>query len=118
MFGPVVIPVELKFYRSDPLAVAMIFENPDGTEVEWQVSRELMRDGLKAEVGQGDVSFWPCGMDSFAVFLDQDGCSASMQIDAMEIRKFLHATEKLVPYGGEEALVFDGFDDWWEDNKW
>jgi hypothetical protein len=117
-FGPVSLKLELKFYLSDPLAVNLIFENPDGSEVEWQVSRELLKSGLGGQVGQGDVSFWPSdsSKNSMSMYFDTEGQSAHMTVASEVVREFLQRTEELLPLGAEEDLVFAGFDDWLEDH--
>lgn len=113
------LSLELKYYRTDPLAVALIFGQEGYDEVEWHVSRDMLRDGLKSCVGQGDVNFWPVThTDQITMmFHSEDTASAMLVVAAREVRAFLRSTEQLVPFGEEEELVMAGFDDWLEDYR-
>ena len=120
-FGGVELSFELKYYRTDPLAVAMVFGQKGYDTVEWQVSRDMLRAGLEDCVGIGDVNFWPIrkpGKTQLSMMFHSDETATAQLIaDADEVKTFLDATERLVPFGEEEELVMAGFDDWLEDHR-
>lgn len=112
-----IVPLTLKFYKSDPLAVSLVFQQC-GDEIPWQVSRELLSDGLNGEAGSGDISFWPlAGGELMAIWLDGTaGSSAYLTVNRDKVREFLNQTEELVPIGDgeEERLILAELNEWLE----
>lgn len=110
------LPLTFKFYKSDPLAVSLVFEQ-NGDEIPWQVSREMLSKGLGCEVGSGDVSFWPLPDrydNRMAIWLESDEGSAYLTVESAHVERFLDLTEELLPMGdGEEELLIMG-----ELNEW
>lgn len=95
----------LKFDASDAYAVRAVFPG-DGVEVEWVMSRAVLKAGTITAAGVGDVHVWP----SFArgvvtlVLRSADG-SAELELSAQSVGLFLAETEALVPFGAEQVDV-------------
>lgn len=91
------------WWRCDPWAVELTFL-PGHGEVVWLISRDLLRDGLTAPVGEGDVLVFPsdvCGRT--ALDLSSPNGHAVIALDTEALREFLTATYDAVP-AGEELL--------------
>lgn len=54
-----VLTSEFSYSTADPCAVKVVFTVGIGEEVEWNFSRELLKDGLKVPTGFGDVQISP-----------------------------------------------------------
>src|SRR3569833_3433507 len=52
------LPVSLRYSAADPYAVRAVFSG-DGMEIEWIFARDLLRRGLSAPIGDGNVHVWP-----------------------------------------------------------
>jgi hypothetical protein len=130
------VPAALVYDSADPFAVRVRFgdggqddidagpydgpdENPDddlsdGPEddggVEWLLSRDLLRAGLAAPVGEGDVRLWPArgGLDVVFLQLRAPSGEALFELSGAVVGDFLRETEQLVPAGTEsDALRVD-----------
>ncbi len=116
------VPATLVYDVADPFAVRVRFgddgrdeyEDPsDGVEdggVEWLLSRDLLRAGLTAPAGDGDVRLWPArgGLDVVFLQLRAPSGEALFEVSGAVVGDFLHETEMLVPQGAEsEALRVD-----------
>lgn len=102
------IPATLHYDRRDPFAVRMTFPAPatlEGVEVCWTFSRELLTDGLRENVGQGDVRVRPYGYDRTVVEFHAPEGTAVVHVRTGEIRRFLEATSELVPVGLEHLQL-------------
>jgi len=78
--------------------------------VEWLLSRELLRGGLTAPVGDGDVRIWPAraALDVLYLQLRAPSGEALFELSAAVVDDFLRETERLVPVGTEsDALHVD-----------
>ncbi|MFD7229089.1 SsgA family sporulation/cell division regulator [Streptomyces sp. NPDC059881] len=101
--------MRLRYEPSDPYAVRVAF-TADGSDetVNWIIGRDLLIDGLKGPVGEGDVQIWPAGeRDRGAVYIvlkPPDGV-ALVEATAQDIKGFLHETEALVPRGSESERI-------------
>ncbi|WNO76904.1 SsgA family sporulation/cell division regulator [Streptomyces sp. AM8-1-1] len=101
--------MRLRYEPSDPYAVRVAFtaEGSDET-VEWIFGRDLLIDGLKGPVGEGDVQIWPASdRDRGALYIilkPPDGV-ALIRATAQDIKRFVHETEALVPRGSESECV-------------
>lgn len=108
------IKITFKYYKSDPLAVSMVFSGHHTRDtVEWQVGRELLKAGLTDHAGEGDVKVWPLeGGILTAIVLETPDDDAYLTVLTRDLWAFLEKTEKMVPTGSEELLVFDDLSRW------
>ena len=76
-------------------------------EIEWRISRDLLRSGTSGPAGDGDVRLWPGqeGGRRVLMQLSSDSGRALLELPRSEILEFLGVTELLVP-SGTEAAVF------------
>ncbi|MFF7601570.1 SsgA family sporulation/cell division regulator [Streptomyces mirabilis] len=101
--------MRLWYELSDPYAVRVAFTVDESDEaVEWIIGRDLLIDGLRGPVGEGDVRIWPAGeRDRGAVYIvlkPPDGL-ALLEVPAQDIKRFLQETETLVPRGSESERI-------------
>ncbi|MEU2350003.1 SsgA family sporulation/cell division regulator [Modestobacter sp. NPDC049651] len=120
------VPAALVYDSTDPFAVRVRFgddtadERDPGFEdavdaeddggVEWLLSRELLRAGLSAPVGDGDVRIWPAraALDVLYLQLRAPSGEALFELSSSVVDDFLRETERLVPAGTEsDALHVD-----------
>ncbi|MFG2948466.1 SsgA family sporulation/cell division regulator [Streptomyces adustus] len=99
----------LRYEPSDPYVVRAAFIVLDSDEaVEWIIGRDLLADGLKGPVGEGDIRVWPVGdgdpCDVYILLCPPAG-TALLQVPAREVEAFLREAEKLVPRGAETGPV-------------
>ncbi|GAA2385505.1 SsgA family sporulation/cell division regulator [Streptomyces glaucosporus] len=98
------VTVALRYDRHDPFAVQIVFPpdvSLDGHEVAWVFSRELLEEGLRVSVGQGDVRVRPNGGTRTVVELRAPEGVAVIEFDTTALRGFLRGTYKLVRNGAE-----------------
>ncbi|MEU5211009.1 SsgA family sporulation/cell division regulator [Streptomyces sp. NPDC020742] len=103
-----VIPASLRYDRSDPFAVRLVFPpaaSLDGVEVAWTFGRDLLEEGLHEPAGAGDVQIWPANPDGerdvVVVEFHTASGMAVVQFDAQDLRSFLAESYDLVPKGDE-----------------
>ena len=100
----------LRYQADDPWAVRVTFQtggDEDGT-VEWMFARELLTNGVRETVGEGDVRVWPSIADGERVVnlaMTSPSGSALFEIDRDALVEFLQQTYLAVPTGSEEAAV-------------
>ena len=100
----------LRYQADDPWAVRVTFQtggDDDGT-VEWMFARELLTDGVRESVGEGDVRVWPSMADGERVVnlaMTSPSGSALFEIDRDALVEFLQQTYLAVPTGSEEEAV-------------
>jgi hypothetical protein len=115
------VPAALVYDSADPFAVRVRFgedstDDVDGVRydelgddggVEWLLSRDLLRAGLTAPVGEGDVRLWPArgGLDALFLQLRAPSGEALFELSAAVVGDFLRETELLVAAGTESDLV-------------
>ncbi|CCK26078.1 cell division protein, regulatory protein [Streptomyces davaonensis JCM 4913] len=102
------IPATLHYDRRDPFAVRMTFPAPatlEGVDVCWTFSRELLASGLTENVGQGDVRARPYGYDRTVLEFHAPEGTAVIHVRTGEVRRFLDATNALVPVGLEHLQL-------------
>ncbi|NEY31817.1 SsgA family sporulation/cell division regulator [Streptomyces sp. PRKS01-65] len=98
------IPATLHYDRRDPFAVRMTFPAPatlEGVDVCWTFSRELLIAGMEQPEGQGDVRVRPYGYDRTVLEFHAPEGTAVVHVRSGELRRFLAATDELVPVGLE-----------------
>jgi hypothetical protein len=100
----------LRYASDDPWAVSVAFHTGgegDGT-VEWMFARQLLTDGIRAAVGEGDVRVWPSaksGVQLVNLAMASPSGSALFEIDRNGLVEFLQQTYLAVPTGSEEEAV-------------
>jgi sporulation and cell division protein SsgA len=115
------VPAALVYDSTDPFAVRVrfgdgaaddvetaLYDDPDDDGgVEWLLSRDLLRAGLTAPVGEGDVRLWPArgGLDVLFLQLRAPSGEAMFELSGAVVGDFLRETELLVPAGGESDLL-------------
>ncbi|MFJ5530276.1 SsgA family sporulation/cell division regulator [Streptomyces sp. NPDC093261] len=101
--------LRLRYEPSDPYAVRAVFNAVGSDEtVEWIIGRDLLFDGLKGPVGEGDIRVWPAVESDrcdLYILLTPPGGTALIKAPAQEIKTFLRETESVVPRGTEPAHV-------------
>jgi hypothetical protein len=101
------LPVSLRYSAADPYAVRAVFSG-DGMEVEWVFARELLRSGLSAPVGDGDVHVWPSwgtGRELLMISLTSPDGQAVLEASAEDVRAFLDRTTAVVSDGDESKYL-------------
>ena len=102
------IPAKLHYDRRDPFAIRMTFPAPatlEGVEVCWTFSRELLRTGLEGPEGHGDVRVRPYGYARTVLEFHAPEGTAVVHVLTDEIRRFLDATNSMVPVGLEHLQL-------------
>ncbi|OEV05253.1 SsgA family sporulation/cell division regulator [Streptomyces oceani] len=95
----------LRYDRADPLAIHASFpaeSSLDGAEVDWVFARELLRAGLHAPAGDGDVRLWPGGRVHTMLELHTPEGMALVELRRAELRYFLRRCDAAVPRGQED----------------
>ncbi|MFF4845873.1 SsgA family sporulation/cell division regulator [Streptomyces collinus] len=104
-------PLRTRFtYRvSDPYAVEARFRVGTRDETVWTFSRDLLKDGLQKEAGLGDVIVWPEKepRQQARVFIRLTSPEGKALLSAAEhdVRAFVEAAGRLVPYGLEHSYL-------------
>ncbi|MEJ2579305.1 MAG: SsgA family sporulation/cell division regulator [Kineosporiaceae bacterium] len=101
------LPVSLRYSAMDPYAVRAVFSG-DGMEVEWVFARDLLRSGLAAPIGDGDVHVWPSwgtGRELLMISLTSPDGQAVLEAAAEDVRVFLDRTAAVVPDGEESSYL-------------
>ncbi|BDM71135.1 hypothetical protein HEK616_46220 [Streptomyces nigrescens] len=104
--GPYGVPAVLHYQPADPLAVRMSFPpeiSLDGSAVDWAFARELLAEGVRAPAGRGDVRVRPCGPDRTVMEFHADEGIAMVQLNTVDVRRFLDRSYEAVPAGSELA---------------
>lgn len=97
--------ITFSYDDTDPLAVAVHFGvDRKRSSIDWGFARDLLADGLARSVGLQDVFCWTVG-DWFHIGLSSPDGKAVFRMPAEQIRAFLAAAERLVPYGTESSTV-------------
>ncbi len=113
----VTLTASLRYDAADPYAVRAVFADNgsgNGMEVEWVFARDLLRRGLSAPIGDGDVHVWPSwgtGRELLMISLTSPDGQAVMEAQADEIRAFLARTDGVVPEGEETDAAAADVDD-------
>jgi hypothetical protein len=104
----VLVPATLAYDSASPFAVSAVFHTSEG-DVTWVFGRDLLEDGLRDPVGQGDVAVWPShatGHRVVCVSLASPSGSALLEADESDLVAFLDASFAVTPMGTE----MDGLD--------
>lgn len=104
--GATPVPVVLRYDLADPFAVKATFQ-VQGDQIVWTFSRDLLAQGTKWPVGEGDVRIWPSlEMGAISISLTSPEGSAVLNGPGHEIREFLIAAYELCQ-DGEESTHLD-----------
>jgi hypothetical protein len=100
----------LRYQADDPWAVRVTFQTgaEDDATVEWMFARQLLTDGIRQTVGEGDVRVWPASVAGERVVnlaMASPSGSALFEIDRDELVEFLQQTYLAVPTGAEDEVV-------------
>ena len=100
----------LRYDVSDPWAVRVAFQTgpEDDAVVEWMFARQLLTDGVRQTVGEGDVRVWPSTTDGERVInlaMASPSGAALFEIERDDLVEFLQQTYLAVPTGSEETVV-------------
>ncbi len=100
----------LRYDAADPWAVRVAFQTgpEDDAVVEWMFARQLLTDGVRHTVGEGDVRVWPSmsgGDRVISLAMASPSGSALFEIDRDALVEFLQQTYVAVPTGAEEVVV-------------
>ena len=101
----------LSYDAVDPYAVTVAFHTGvagNGDVVQWTFARQLLTDGVRAPVGQGDVQVWPSATDGDSVVclsLSSPSGKALFEVPVSELVEFLTMTYAAVPTGSESDHV-------------
>ena len=104
---PRVLRATLRYTRTDAFAVRICFGDAGtDTSVVWVMDREMVREGLDTQVGEGDVRLWPNEHGTVLMLkLDVPGGSALISLPSQPVLAFLDATYRSVPAGRESSLL-------------
>ena len=103
----ILVPATLVYDALNPFAVSAVFHTSEG-DVTWVFGRDLLEDGLRGPVGQGDVAVWPShheGRTIVCLSLASPSGSALLEADTADVNAFLDASFSVVPMGTEMAAV-------------
>jgi hypothetical protein len=106
--GSVPMRVSLRWRIDDPYVVRMVFRasRTDRPEVGWDLSRELLAEGLAHDAGIGDVRITPeKGTDVLRLRLSGPTGTVTFLQDGRMLADFLDTTFDLVPLGSEVATL-------------
>ncbi|MEZ5184561.1 MAG: SsgA family sporulation/cell division regulator [Candidatus Nanopelagicales bacterium] len=98
--GDAEVTARLSYQCEDPFAVSAVFAVGD-TEVRWIFARDLLRDGLCAPAGQGDVLVAPAGGGRVTFTLRSGSGLAMLACDGAELAMFIRRVYAVVPDGEE-----------------
>jgi len=90
-----------------PYEVQLTFHLGRSDEADWVFSRDLLRDGLEALSGQGDVKLWPaycpCHGSTLHLALESPHGSALLEVSRPTVRDWLDRTYGVVSEAEEAA---------------
>jgi hypothetical protein len=96
------LQAEFSYDPADPLFVTLVFRPAGEPAVTWQISRDLLVDGLSQPSGIGDVRIRPTRYGALVrVRLQEHGATAQFDVGLPELQEWLTRTCALVPIGEE-----------------
>ncbi|MEU3370503.1 SsgA family sporulation/cell division regulator [Streptomyces sp. NPDC006660] len=114
--GRVPVVTRLTYRADDPFAVGLCFELQEDIAVVWTIERDLLAQGLRRAVGDGDVQVAPQAVEGRRETRIElagcglDGAWGRAVFSAWEpaLRHFLDKTYEVVP-AGQEQIDMDAF---------
>ncbi len=94
------VRAELRYYRSDPLAVEMRLSVDGEPAVAWVFGRDLLIEGLRRPCGVGDVRFYPVH-ESVIITLRSTAGKAVLLSYLPDLDRFVDHILHDVPAGAE-----------------
>ncbi|MEU6236471.1 SsgA family sporulation/cell division regulator [Kitasatospora sp. NPDC047058] len=102
----------LRYDLAEPYAVYLDNHVDLDEPVTWVFARDLLAAGVDTRAGLGDVSVYPgggAGPATVCIALGGGNDTVVLRAEAAPVKAFLHATERIVPYGSEPRhLDLDG----------
>lgn len=105
---PAPVVTRWSYTASDPFAVTLGVRTRQDRWVEWLVGRDLVREGLDGDAGQGDIRFSPQvvqGYDIVEIEIRSTDGRAVMEVDRDLLRHFVETTAELVAFGDESGVM-------------
>ncbi|BAJ31355.1 MULTISPECIES: SsgA family sporulation/cell division regulator [Kitasatospora] len=103
------VRTRFRYAAAAPYEVRLTFHLGRPDEADWVFSRDLLRDGLQALSGQGDVKLWPaqcpCHGPTLHLALQSPHGSALLEASQPQVRAWLERTYRVVPDGSIEELL-------------
>jgi hypothetical protein len=103
--GGLPLPLEagIRYEPDDPFAVTIDFRTGPDSMVTWTFARDLLRAGLDAPSGEGDVQVWPARLGRGPVSLEVSSPSghALFELPRREVLAFLERAYSAVPLDAE-----------------
>jgi hypothetical protein len=94
------VRTRFRYDTERPCEVLLTFHLGRPDEADWVFSRELLRDGLDALSGQGDIKLWPaycpCHGSTLHIALDSPHGSAMLEASRPRVRAWLDRTYALI----------------------
>ena len=103
----ILVPATLVYESLHAFAVSAVFHTSEG-DVTWVFGRDLLEDGLRGPVGQGDVAVWPShrqGRQLVCISLASPSGSALLEAETRDVAAFLDASFTVVPMGTEMDVM-------------
>ncbi|MGW6916620.1 SsgA family sporulation/cell division regulator [Kitasatospora sp. NPDC054939] len=101
------VRTRFRFEAARPYEVMLTFHVGRSDEADWVFSRDLLRDGLGALSGQGDVKLWPaycpCHGSTLHLALESPHGSALLEVSRPKVQSWLDRTYALVSEEAERA---------------
>ncbi|MFD4395499.1 SsgA family sporulation/cell division regulator [Kitasatospora sp. NPDC059811] len=101
------VRTRFRFEAARPYEVLLTFHLGRPDEADWVFSRELLRDGLQALSGQGDVKLWPaycpCHGSTLHLALESPHGSALLEVSKPRVQAWLDRTYALVSAEAERV---------------
>jgi hypothetical protein len=98
--------ITLNYHRDDPYAVTVTIAPPGHAAVNWWFGRDLLRAGLHAPAGLHEIVVSPDDGGRLYIDITSDAGRARVQLDAVEVARFLDRTDRIV-HPGDEARHVD-----------
>jgi len=93
------VHTRLSYSGLDPLAVTMTFMTAE-RGVRWTFARDLLFEGMRRPVGEGDVRVHPRD-EAVRLALHSPSGKAEFVIDPFDLAVFLDETQAVIPRGSE-----------------
>ncbi|MDN3297746.1 SsgA family sporulation/cell division regulator [Streptomyces ficellus] len=105
------IPVlaHLTYDPSDPYAVTVGFTHGGFVYAEWRLDRDMLREGMRQPLGEGDVRVWPYLNGTREELRIELLHTALFTVWVPSLWRFLERTYKAVPAGEERLEELDAF---------
>lgn len=101
------VPAHFSYSAHEPLSIAAEFQG-NGMSVRWVFARDLLMDGTRRPVGDGDVTCWPAtisGERVVCIALRSPSGQALLEAPFEQIEHFLHRAYDVVPVGAESDFL-------------